>query len=87
MAAKNPRWPSRNSVFAISTSNGGDFPRIIEIAFFNIPSAVNGSSDNLIVSDILFKEHKRRKNPLSSIFTVCFISPMLDLPTLRHYAY
>ena len=34
MAAKNPRWPPRNLVFYISTSDRCDFPRIIEIALF-----------------------------------------------------
>ena len=38
MATKNPRRPPRNSVFDISTSDGGDFPRIIEIALFRLGS-------------------------------------------------
>ena len=36
MATKNPRWPPRNQFFYISTTDGGDFPRIIEIALFLI---------------------------------------------------
>ena len=37
MAAKNPRWPPRTLVFFdISTSQSGDFPRIIQIALFGL---------------------------------------------------
>jgi len=38
MATKNPRWPPQNSVFDISTSDGGDFLRIIKITLFSLSS-------------------------------------------------
>ena len=56
MAAKNPKWPPGNlGFFYISTSDRGDFPRIIEIALFNfVPYFMVGIVDSSIPDQPIF---------------------------------
>ena len=69
MPVKNPRWPPRNLVcFGISTSDRGDFPRIIVIALFVLKGALKKDIPVFWLNQKYFCQFFRQEQSILNLF-------------------